>query len=299
LQKEAFSLLRVAPPLAFHASQAIYAVMEVVLGPLPARLERPQTRKFAWPAVVLPELFATQRHLDILVGYLVSLGWEVYALDLPLRAAPPPEASGTAPAFSAALSLVREAVNAIGSDVVAVGHGLGGVFALKLAEVSPVRAVVAVAPLVPGFLSPLFARRPGPLSFLRSVITGLPRGRLLDDLVAGADPFQRAAIIDLLIPADTSPAMEVARGAVEFTGNDTPRLVIAGEADQFAPSRRAAQFADQIGAGFVSLKGRGHWLIGGKGLERAVAELQRFLVRTLGEELLLLYSSADDAQDPE
>ena len=274
--------------------------MEVVLGPLPARLERPQTRKFAWPVVVLPELFTTQRHLDILVGYLVSLGWEVYALDLPFRAALMPEASGTAaPAFSAALSLAREAVNAIDSDVVAVGHGLGGVFALKLAEVSAIRAVVAVAPLVPGFLSPLFARRPRPLSFLRSVIIGLPRGRLLDDLVAGADPFQRAAIIDSLIPADTSAAMEVAQGAVEFIGNDTPRLVIAGEADQFAPSGRVAQFAHQIGARFVSLKGRGHWLIGGKGLERAVAELQRFLVRTLGEELLLLYSPADDTQDPE
>jgi len=34
---------------------------------------------------------------------------------------------------------------------------------------------------------------------------------------------------------------------------------------------------------------RGHWLIGGRVLERAVAEVQRFLVLSLGRDLLLLY----------
>jgi hypothetical protein len=37
------------------------------------------------------------------------------------------------------------------------------------------------------------------------------------------------------------------------------------------------------------VRGRGHWLIGGRALERAVAEVQRFLVRNLGGDLLLLY----------
>jgi hypothetical protein len=41
------------------------------------------------------------------------------------------------------------------------------------------------------------------------------------------------------------------------------------------------------------VRGRGHWLIGGRALERAVAEIQRFLVRNLSGDLLLLYSEPE------
>ena len=56
--------------------------MDLELGLLHSRLERPQTRKFAWPIAIIPELFTTFRHLTIMAGHLVSLGWEVYLLDI-------------------------------------------------------------------------------------------------------------------------------------------------------------------------------------------------------------------------
>jgi len=272
--------------------------MEVALGGLHAQLERPQTRKFVWPIVILPELFATSRHLTIVAGHLVSLGWEVYLLDIHTALTRPfAKNEAGVGAFCALVHNIKTALGNIGSEVIVAGHGLGGLLALKLAESPSVRAAVALAPLIPGFLSPLYCR-PRRWPFWRSETTGLPAWRRMLELFSEAEPFQRASLIKALIPADTSAAIEVARGEVELAADQTPRLIITGEADRFAPYQDAARFATQINAQFISLPGRGHWLIAGRPLERTIAHMQRFLVRASGEELLLLYQQAtgDDAE---
>jgi pimeloyl-ACP methyl ester carboxylesterase len=268
--------------------------MDVALGLLPARLERPQTRKFAWPIVILPELFTSSRHLAIMAGHLVSLGWEVYLLDIhPASSRPLPQSYARATAFSALLQKVQDALCQIGSPMVVAGHGLGGLLALKLAEATSVRAAVALAPLIPGWRTPLFRRRRRWMTILRSNATTLPVRRRILELVSDAESFQHESLIKALIPADTSAAIEVADGVVKFNAVQTPRLVIAGEADSFAPLAEAARFAAEINANFINLPGCGHWLIGGRALERTIACMQRFLVRASGEELLLLYEQPD------
>jgi pimeloyl-ACP methyl ester carboxylesterase len=263
--------------------------MDVVLGRLHGQLERPQTRKFAWPIVLLPELFASSRHVTIMAGHLVSLGWEVYLLDVYAPSTAPPTGNSLGPsAFGALVDNVRSALDTIGSEVIASGHGLGGLLALKLAETAPVRAAVALAPLIPGFDSPLFVRRRSRI-FRRPAASGLPARRTLLRLVGEAEEFQRQSLIHALVPADTSAVLEIARSAVAFAAHRSSRLIISGEADVFAPWREAEKFAARIGAQFISLPGRGHWLVAGRGLERTIAHVQRFLVRALGEELLLLY----------
>jgi pimeloyl-ACP methyl ester carboxylesterase len=264
--------------------------MDLVLGDLHAQLEQPQTRKFAWPIVVLPELFTTPRHLTVMAGHLVSLGWEVYLLDVH-----PPATRGFAKretgasAFSVLADNIRTALDAIGTEIIAAGHGLGGLLALKVAETPLVRAAVALAPLIPGFPSPLLVRSHR-WAFWRSELTGPPTGRKALELISEAEPFRRESILKALTPADTLAATEVARGAVELSIHPAPRLIVAGEADAFAPWAEAEQLAAKIGARFVSLPGRGHWIIAGRALERTIAHMQRFLVRALGEELLLLYA---------
>jgi pimeloyl-ACP methyl ester carboxylesterase len=84
---------------------------------------------------------------------------------------------------------------------------------------------------------------------------------------------------------------------VKFEADQTPRLIIAGDADVFAPRQEAARFAAEIKAQFINLPGRGHWLIGGRALERTIAHMQRFLVRASGEELLLLYEQPNPDTD--
>lgn len=257
--------------------------MDQVLGAITARIERPQTLKFAWPIVVIPELFATRRHMTVLIGYLASIGWEVIAIDRP----PSPKDVPANP-FTYQSDIIQQAIAALDRDAIVLGHGLGGLLALKLAECPRIRAAAAIAPLIPGFASPLFKRRRRVLGLGREAF-GPPTGRLLLDLVADADPFQREAIIRTLVADDMSSAIAAARGQVDFGRVAAPRLIVNGDSDLFAPHAQMTEFAGRIGARLSILKGRGHWLIAGRALEHVIAELQRFLVRALGQELLLLY----------
>src|SRR5216684_9128213 len=125
----------------------------VALGRLAAQHEVPEPIKFAWPVVVLPELFATLPQLAILIGYLTTIGWEVFAPDL--RATLGASSQLAKFSFSDLIALATEAIDAIGRDVVMIGHGVGGLAALKLGEHPRVKASVAFAPLIPGFPTPL------------------------------------------------------------------------------------------------------------------------------------------------
>src|SRR5262249_52291429 len=161
-----------------------------------------------------------------------TLGWEAYAVDI--RSAtgditPPLGRRG----FADLVALASEAISALAGETIVLGHGLGGLIALKLAEGTGVKAAVAYAPTLPGSRSPLLggvANRPsrwfrGPLA--------PPRGRLLYEFIADSEPFMRDTLIRGLVP-DTSRAMhEISRGMIDLkpTPPAAPRLVVVGDAD--------------------------------------------------------------------
>src|ERR1700734_677738 len=104
--------------------------------------------------MILPDLFTTPRHLALVLGYLASIGWETFVPDLRdvfgKGSTPPIEKLR----FSDLAALASEAIEGIGRDAVVLGHGVGGLVALKLTEHRRVKAAVAYAPLVPGFRTP-------------------------------------------------------------------------------------------------------------------------------------------------
>jgi pimeloyl-ACP methyl ester carboxylesterase len=265
--------------------------VETRLGRLPCRLERPEPQKFAWPIVLLPELFTTAHHLAVMLGYLATIGWEVYALDLraPAGGEGTPELGRMG--FADLMALAGEALDALERPAVVIGHGLGGLLALKLAETRPLKAAAALAPLVPGLPNALVtAWTKLPALWLGHPLKP-PTGRTLFEFLFDVEPFQRPAMVKALVPDAAKAAQEVAAGKVSFAARKDlpPRLVIAGEVDTFAPLEKVVAFANSIGAAVVTAKGRGHWLIGGRGLERTIGEAHRFLVRSLGQDLLLLF----------
>lgn len=276
--------------------------METRLGRIPAECERPEPLKFAWPLILLPELFTTARHLAVARGYFASIGWEVYAPDLRAVAtasctdARKSDSSSSAGGFDGLAALLAEALAALGRDAIVIGHGLGGLLALGAVEQPRVRAVVALAPMLPGFRSPLVTGAANLPARLFGRALKPPRGAVLFDLLADAEPFQREALTRALVADDASAALEVVRGGIKVGGIDlasnargVPRLIVAGDSDPFAPLDQTNEFAARVGAAVRVVRGRGHWLIGGRALERTVAEVQRFLVRSLGGDLLLLY----------
>jgi pimeloyl-ACP methyl ester carboxylesterase len=152
-----------------------------------------------------------------------------------------------------------------------------------------VRAAIALAPALPGFLSPLLLRAATLFALLRCRPVPPPRGHLLAAFIANAETFQRKGLIEALVPDAGRIALECARGRIRLArfGQAAPRLIVVGDSDPFAPVLRASLLAGEIGARLVTLAGRGHWLIGGRAIDFVVGEAERFLVRTLGPELLL------------
>jgi pimeloyl-ACP methyl ester carboxylesterase len=275
--------------------------VEISLGRLSARVERPEPLKFAWPIVLLPEMFTTADHLAVVVGYMATIGWEVYAPNL--RAAAGHDATPELGqiGFSDLVLLAGEALDTLDRPAIVVGHGLGGLVALKLAESRPIKAAVALAPWLPGFPNRLvsgWSRLPALL--LRRPLRP-PAGRTLFEFILDVEPFQRPAMVKALVPDAPGAGREVISGRLSFSAHQDlpPRLVIAGEADTFAPVAKVKRWAESIGAASVVAKGRGHWLIGGRGLERTIGEAHRFLVRSLGQELLLLFPEQWKSQPDE
>lgn len=264
---------------------------DIVLGRIPAQRELPEPVKFAWPIVVLPELFTTPRHLALVLGYLASIGWEVFVPDLRAvfgkGSTPPLEKLR----FNDLAALAAEAIEGIGRDAVVLGHGVGGLVAIKLSEHRRVKAAVAYAPLVPGFRTPIAGGIGNRIAMMLGRPIKPPRGRILFELIADSDPFTRDGLIKAMVPDSGAIATDVFTGAIEFAAADkaAPRLVVTGDSDIFAPLPESTKFAESIGAKLATIRGRGHWLIGGRALERAINETQRFLVRALGQDLLLLY----------
>jgi pimeloyl-ACP methyl ester carboxylesterase len=280
--------------------------METRLGRIPAECERPEPLKFAWPLVLLPELFTTARHLAVARGYFASIGWEVYALDL--RAAAKASridartsdlsssVASSAGGFDALAALLAEALAALDHDAIVIGHGLGGLLALGAVGHARVRAAVALAPMIPGFRSTMVTGAANWLSRVLGRALKPPRGEVLFELLADAEPFQREALIQALVADDARAALETVHGGIKVAAIDlasnprgAPRLIVAGDSDPFAPLVQINEFAARVGAAVRVVRGRGHWLIGGRALERTVSEVQRFLVRNLGGDLLLLY----------
>jgi pimeloyl-ACP methyl ester carboxylesterase len=258
--------------------------MECALARLPAVTERPAVLKFAHPLVLLPELFTTISHLSLLTGYLVSLGWEVSVLDLYAETADEPRRVEDLVERTAA------AIGALDRRVIALGHGLGGLVALGLTTRPAVAAAVALAPALPGSGLPFCRGLRNRLAVRFGGMLRPPRGRALFELVSDADEFQRETLMRTLRPVSGRMVRDFAAGAFTIGPADgKPRLIVTGDADSFAPLEQVRSLATATGAELAALAGRGHWLVGGRALERAVHETQRFLVKAVGRELLLLY----------
>jgi pimeloyl-ACP methyl ester carboxylesterase len=223
------------------------------------------------------------------MGYLASLGWEVCAIELHAVV------SGARPGLSNLLELAEEAIAALDRQVVTIGHGLGGLVTLAIAERPAVAAAVALAPALPGFRSPLFSGLHNRFAMRLGGMLRPPSRRLLFELVADADQFHREALIGALTPGIPDAAREVEGGSVILSmAIGKPRLIVSGDSDKFAPLQEVERLAISLGTELAILKGRGHWLIGGRALQRTVTEVQRFLIKALGRDLLLLYPNDAD-----
>jgi pimeloyl-ACP methyl ester carboxylesterase len=250
--------------------------------------ERP---KFTASLVLIHGLWCTAAVWRKVMGYFAHRGWTCDAVNLRghVDLGPPVVALGTV-CFADYLSDVGDVLAACDAPPVLVGHDLGGL--LALASASAARAVVALAPLVPRHLSPaanpVLSTWRARMAMARSRPLPPPRGKIGVAYFGGDFPGNTT-------PDSSTVARQLVHGEIPVaTVGDVPLLVLAGASDPFAPPSAVERLAAQVGASFRCVDGASHAMPWEAGWEQRVAEIHRWLIQTLGDELLLMRAEDEE-----
>jgi pimeloyl-ACP methyl ester carboxylesterase len=242
--------------------------MARTLGSLDVELTEAERAKFTAPLVLVHGLWDDPKSWRRFMGFLSHRGWRCFAVGWGL-------AEQRATLVARRESLAR-AIAELEDLPILVGHDLGGVLALQLAEQA--RAVVTIAPLTSASCEALAGSGTW-LQRLRGSDRTAGRG-LVAHYPAGKH-IEPAALIG-----------EVAEGSMQPPpAGASPRLVVAGDADSLAPPDSTRSLAAAAAAQIEIVPG-GHALHLGDGWETAATTVHRWLIQTLGEELLALYEEA-------
>ncbi len=197
--------------------------------------------------------WAWERYL----GYFAGRGWEGHALNLRnhfwSQTAEPEELS-----FESYVEDVGAAMDRLGPNVVAVGHGMGGLLVMKAAERHPIAGLILIASELPRDL-----RRPSQPHEIRDVpdvygrsLLGwetLPEWLQRDHRDLTLDDIRRIQHLLGDKPHESGRARRtMLRGVVVNAAAfaEVPRLVIAGGLDRAVDLEASEQLATWLGAEF-------------------------------------------------
>jgi pimeloyl-ACP methyl ester carboxylesterase len=252
------------------------------VGQRTVEITQPESAKFHHPLLLLHGLWTGTWIWEALTPFLAHRGWEVWAPSL--VDAVPPES------FAAAVTSIEAVARAMPAPPVLVMHDTGLVLGSALASHVDVPAFVALAPVLPGRV-PLRRGLAGVLTRWRAEVSmPPPRGRGADALI-GSVPRARERLV-----ADSAPIVRaLAAGRVVVAPPaGRPGLVLAGDRDAITPPAIAAELAGRFGWDARSYPGRGHLLQLETGWEEVGGDLHRWIVRTLGADLLALLEDDEE-----
>jgi pimeloyl-ACP methyl ester carboxylesterase len=217
------------------------------------------------------------------LGYFAGRGWEGHAVNLRnhywSQTADPAQLS-----FDTYLEDVVASLDRLGPNTVAIGHGMGGLLALKAAERVSISGLVLIGAALPRDLRPpvrTYELREVPEVFGRGVIgwETLPEKLLRDERdltladvlriqhLLGQKPHESG-----LARRQVLAGVPVDRRAV----SQVPRLVIAGGLDRTIELDDAERLADWLGAEYEPFGAHSHFgLIHGEHSFQQVAEAVR------------------------
>jgi pimeloyl-ACP methyl ester carboxylesterase len=217
------------------------------------------------------------------LGYFASRGWEGHALNLQnhfwSRTVDPTELT-----FESYVEDVVAALNRFGPTTVVIGHGLGGLLALKAAEHTPVGGLVLISPEPPAALrDPVAAHEmrdvPDVYSRARIGWSTLPEKLQRDhrDLTI-ADVLRIQHLLGQK-PHESGRARRSVIAGIPVDPRflaETPRLVIGAGLDTVVPEPTSERLATWLGAEYEPFGAHSHYgLIVGEQSHQQVAEAIR------------------------
>ena len=222
------------------------------------------------------------------LGYFAGRGWEGHAVNLRnhywSQTADPAELN-----FDTYTEDVVAALDRLGPTTVAIGHGMGGLLAMKAAERVAIAGLVLIASDLPRDLR-LPARqhelRDVPEVYGRSAIgwETLPERLLRDDRDLTLSDVLRIQHLLGQKPHESGAARRQVLAGVSVDRRvlaEVPRLVIAGGLDRRVDLEHSERLADWLGAGFEPFGAHSHFgLIAGENSHQQVAESIRAFLET-------------------
>ena len=217
------------------------------------------------------------------LGYFAANGWEGHALNLQnhfwSRTVDPTELT-----FDSYVEDVVASLNRLGPSTVVIGHGLGGLLALKAAEQAPVGGLILISPEPPAAL-----RDAAPPHELRDVPDIYGRSRI--GWATLPEKLQRdhrdLTIADVLRiqhllgqkPHESGRARRSVLAGIPVDPRiyaDIPRLVIGGGLDRVVSEPSSERLATWLGAEYEPFGAHSHYgLIVGEQSHQQVADAIR------------------------
>ncbi|CAN5483303.1 hypothetical protein BH24CHL9_BH24CHL9_06180 [soil metagenome] len=215
--------------------------------------------------------------------YFAQRGWEGHALNLRAHFW-----SETAPLeeldFDSYLADAAAGFEALGRPAVVVGHGMGGLLALKMAESCSVDALVLLNPALP---APL---RPVPPSHVVRLVPAIFQGELIE--WAGSHEQIKRQNPDLTIAdvrriqhlqgAESGAARRQMLAGVPVDRErlpDVPILLVGAGLDRMFPEADSARLADWLGAEYQPFGAHSHYgaVMGERGHDQVADTVRSFL----------------------
>ena len=220
------------------------------------------------------------------LGYFAGRGWEGHALNLRnhhwSQTADPAELS-----FETFVDDVGAAMERLGPNTIAVGHGMGGLLALKAAERHPVSALIMIGAQLPGDIrdaTPAHAIREVPEMFGPSLLgwATLPEKLQRDHRDLTLADVLRIQHLMGQKPHESGRARRTMLRGVRVDRAklpDVPRLVIGGGLDTQVPEPGVERLAEWLDADFEPFGAHSHYglILGEIGFMQVADSIRGFL----------------------
>lgn len=219
------------------------------------------------------------------LGYFAPRGWEGHALNLRGHYWSETADFGELN-FNTYLEDVVAAADFMPRPPIVIGHGLGGLLAMRLAQVKPISALILISPALPAQLldpPPAHMVRLLPRQYRRELlgwdgsIEALQRQH--PDLTT-ADVMR----VQHMLGAESGAARRQMLEGVEVERDemaDAPRLVIGGGLDRWFSDADSHRLAEWLGADYMSFSDYSHYgLVTGENSAERVADALRAFIES-------------------
>lgn len=266
--------------------------MVTTLSGLAAEFFPPETAKFKRPLLLVHGPWTGSWCWREWATHFANLGWECWAINWPGRQDSGSAQELAALTFDRCVEDVRRAIRTLSSPVV-LAHSFGGLIALKAAYQEPVSALIFLSGPLTLRAADSKALRPfrlkySPLIFLRRPFL-LQEKDLLSFWLSSVPQSRQRSIISTMVPESAVLIRDLLLGSPERKDPplSSPALLVGGLEDALIPIRALRERAMELGAERLEYPNHGHWLVGEDNGEHIVRDIHRWVIRKLGQEILL------------